>query len=417
MKIYVLTTAIFFYTTLVYSADDWNQLQVPIPQGKLLTRVHCVNANTTIVIGDSGTILRTSNNGANWSNTSFATTYTLNDIYFPDEMHGYIVGSYGLILRTTNAGVSWEKLTIASNDSAHSPNLLSVHFLDVNNGIAIGDAIVWQTNDGGNNWWCKHTVNGLIPTIYYMIRLIDIHTWLIGDTDGYFYKTTNDGNSWITYDSGVRSTDESAALYAFSFPEKNTIVAVGITGMCVRSVNAGETWSSPKQISTNTLYDVSFADSQNGTAVGDNGAIVVTSDGGQSWKSQTCNNKNLLFGVSCFGVNNAYASGANSTIVQKAVSGNTKVDEFSEMYASHNAIALYPNPSSQVLYCKLITKEIPSCIKFYDALGKIQLSYHFQNYASQCDIPVQLLPSGLYTAIVTNNNGAVVQSEYISVIH
>jgi photosystem II stability/assembly factor-like uncharacterized protein len=57
-------------------------------------------------VGDSGTILKTTNAGENWYNQISPTSERLNKVYFVDQNFGFAVGDNGTILRTTDGGVT-----------------------------------------------------------------------------------------------------------------------------------------------------------------------------------------------------------------------------------------------------------------------------------------------------------------------
>ena len=67
--------------------------------------VSFINANTGTAVGCSGTILRTTNGGTNWTSQTSGTTNCLCDVSFTDANNGTAVGDDGTILRTTNGGV------------------------------------------------------------------------------------------------------------------------------------------------------------------------------------------------------------------------------------------------------------------------------------------------------------------------
>src|SRR6266404_9696217 len=52
-------------------------------------------------VGESGTIVKTTDDGVVWLPLVSGTTNTLHDVYFFDLLHGVAVGDQGLILRTT----------------------------------------------------------------------------------------------------------------------------------------------------------------------------------------------------------------------------------------------------------------------------------------------------------------------------
>jgi hypothetical protein len=86
--------------------------QNPLPQGNPLQSVFFVDNNTGYTVGSAGTILKTTNGGANWASQSSGTTNTLFSVHFPlDAQTGYAVGEFGTILKTTDGGVWVEEET------------------------------------------------------------------------------------------------------------------------------------------------------------------------------------------------------------------------------------------------------------------------------------------------------------------
>src|SRR5947207_1642864 len=101
--LYVLTAGIGFAQGSADSGWFW---QNPLPQGNYLRPVSFTDANTGTVVGDSGTILRTTDGGATWKSQSSGTTNYLTGVSFTDANTGTVVGGNGTILRTTDGGAT-----------------------------------------------------------------------------------------------------------------------------------------------------------------------------------------------------------------------------------------------------------------------------------------------------------------------
>ena len=56
--------------------------QYPLPQGNDLSKVKMVSSTTGFVVGEYGTILKTTDGGTTWAIQSSGTTNNLNDIDF-----------------------------------------------------------------------------------------------------------------------------------------------------------------------------------------------------------------------------------------------------------------------------------------------------------------------------------------------
>src|SRR6266446_2088666 len=70
------------------SPDSLWHWQNPLPQGNNVRGVSFVDASTGTVVGEHGTIVRTTDGGNSWTIQSSATTQTLWAVSFVDGNHG-----------------------------------------------------------------------------------------------------------------------------------------------------------------------------------------------------------------------------------------------------------------------------------------------------------------------------------------
>ncbi len=116
-----------------------------IPTGNYINAIKSVNSfNSTeaIVCGNSGTILRTSDAGASWTEINSPTTENLISIEFSSPI-GVIVGEHGTILRSADGGNSWQTVS-----SGVSNNLKKVYQDPGSLWWAVGDNIILQSGSG-----------------------------------------------------------------------------------------------------------------------------------------------------------------------------------------------------------------------------------------------------------------------------
>src|SRR4030095_7493388 len=106
--------------------------QNPLPQGNNLRGASFVDANTGTVVGEYGTIVRTTDGGSSWTIQVSGTTQTLLAVFFTDVHNGTAVGEGGTILRTTNGGDLW-----VSQPSGTTLQFRGVLFRDTNKGTAV----------------------------------------------------------------------------------------------------------------------------------------------------------------------------------------------------------------------------------------------------------------------------------------
>ena len=280
---------------------------------------YMLDSGVAFVVGDAGTIIKTTDAGVTWSPLKSGTTNALYDVYFFDENQGVAVGERGRILRTTDGGAGWQRVTSGVTDT-----LRSISFSGVS-GISGGDSqtIVYST-DAGASWQISQSgffgggfpgAQMLSATVGFVGGQNSIFQSLLGvSTDGgaswafqpfYFEQNEGGGTDVFFFDqnTGVvsgtvfdgrgaiaRTTDAGVswstlffdqAIQGIDFPQPTSGFAAGWGGRISHSTDAGITWTDQTNGTAATLNDVSFAsDALRGIAVGD-GTIRWTANGGE----------------------------------------------------------------------------------------------------------------------------------------
>jgi photosystem II stability/assembly factor-like uncharacterized protein len=242
-----------------------------------------------------------------WSATNSPTnSYRFDDIYFLNADTGFAVNfAYtnidGYVARTYDGGNSWVKVWDSLNFS-----LRDIVFADELHGWVgtleqsgtLGDtAILYQTSDGGDTWSAVPNFPGPADAgICGMHRVTDSMVVGVGrySQPAGFYKTTDQGASW-TY-SNLDSL--AGGLVDVYFVNADTGFAVGSNGnyftgkgRVLMTVDGGDSWSiihtsaHPKEI----CWKISFPSRQVGyislEAFQNSGAqyMLKTTDGGLTW--------------------------------------------------------------------------------------------------------------------------------------
>ena len=129
--------------------------------------VDFVDQNTGWAVGPTR-LIHTEDGGASWNSQSHPAggSITLRDVEFVSPSIGWIVGEGGTILHTTDAGANWVPQV------AGTSNILNaVDFLDENNGWAVGESgTIIHTNDGGATW--QRQPSGTIQTLNDVVVVI-----------------------------------------------------------------------------------------------------------------------------------------------------------------------------------------------------------------------------------------------------
>ena len=347
-------TSLFILSVLLSSpaaAQDVWTVQKPHPGlDRDINDLHIFDAATAIVVGDSGTVLETSDSGQTWTQqaSGLADTVDLTAVFFLDNSTGWAAGTAGTIIKTSDGGHSWTALSSGSGETFYSLFFTSadtgwvggaetlarttdggatwstvmrtadfssrfldgrfavLHFTDSKTGMVAGFVketdlgpepyifrkILRRTTDGGSTWTAPSLIEqqqgcGFMVESITDVAFIDADTgWMVGQNLEF--------NAWLvakTSDGGATwnqiSCPEMTARTVFFWDENNGLIA-GDDGDMARSSDGGtkDSWQKMPAWTSERVQKVRFADSAHGWAVGWRGTILRSDDGGQSWAPQ-----------------------------------------------------------------------------------------------------------------------------------
>ncbi len=292
---------------LAVASVTWTQYQ---PTTSNLLGVDVVDANTVFAVGDSGTVVRTTNGGADLALVGTGTSGSLRDVAATSATIAVIVNSGGVAFDTTT-GTSW-----TSRYTGMRELLTEV----VRSGSTVYAASelgrVAKSTDGGASWASVST-SRTVDHIY-GIAMVDPGpgTVVIGGRGGNIQRTADDGASW-TWE--YTSTPNFAGVAAVDGTEA---FAVGDRGEIRRTTNAGATWAAQASPTNETLRGVALSGTAGDRliAVGDQGTVVTTTDGA-TWTSRSSGTSQRLRGVAIADGSYAWAVGDNGTILRSTSGG------------------------------------------------------------------------------------------------
>ncbi len=270
---------------------------------------------------------------AQWFIRNSGTTTNFKDVCFIDPYHLTIVGENGTIRRSTNAGFNW-----SSQQSGTTAHLQSADFLDVNFGIIVGsNGTILKTTDGGTNW--DPLLSGTTEVLY-CVSCFDYDNCIAAGTGGTILKTSDGGNTWTSIQSGTIKN-----LLGVSFTDANNVIIVGLQTI-LKSTNGGVDWISNTIGSNYLLRGISCVDSNNCFAVG-TGIILYTSDAGNSWENRTSGTTHNLSGVSYNNLNYCNSVGSIGTIIGTTNAGFDWM--FQPSWTTQNLLGVsFVNPDSGI---------------------------------------------------------------------
>ena len=392
-----------------------------------------------IIVGENGTILYSSNNGASWTRIHTGDHAYFRDIHFSDSRHGWAVGgsssgdNRGVVYSTTNGGDTWSEKVVPRNTW-----FMSVYFVDRMKGwICGGGGTILRTRDGGSTW---ESVSVDMTNFMGRVFFVDsLKGWIVGG-GGILLRTSDGGTNWHTSiiapvsfgsvfflnkDTGfavnyraeiyrtrdggltwfVAGSDSAGhGLYSIYFSDRIHGWTVGYGATILSTTDGGESWHRQNTgVSSYRIFnDVHFADSLKGWAVGYDGLLLHTTDGGRHWQDQTLSSRLSLYSVFASKENEVWIGGEHVAILKKhngetltSIPLTEKVD-VSDCFLGQN----YPNPFN---YETTVSFNLPRTanvsLKVYDITGQLVSNLvTSQLYAGSYAMkwPATDLPSGVY---------------------
>ena len=334
---YLFTFLILTYllSAKFYQADaQWKELNSDTNEN--LTGVAVIDSNIAIAVGDSGTILRTTDSGNSWQKIDLGITNNLNAITSGNPIYSVrnsvIIAGDNLILKSTDSGKNWEMINGFYNYTTISQGfttpLVSVFSPDSSIILGTYEGRIAYTFDNGQTWkdtllfehpiitadfktytafgygtdttvfaassfnfiegniveqkWDKHEIGNLVP--WQNINSGDLaynYQYLCG-TSGDFavepllFRKKQTDTLWTDLSDSLMNKILPNKIKNFRFG----LYVLGKYGKIMKSVDNGDTWNNLKTPVNTHLNDISFYNEDIGYAVGDSGTILYTNNGG-----------------------------------------------------------------------------------------------------------------------------------------
>ncbi len=313
-------------TESVMAKSNWRMARRAAETDKNLRALHFVDSMTGWAAGDAGAIYRTTDGGRSWKPLLSGVSANINFVYFLDWNHGWMIGDSTskddegetVLVSTINGGRTWMTQKI--------PNLLSVHFTDLQNGWAVGrNATLLHTTNGGVDWKPAEEVQAVVglpvESSNYNFGFRDVyfldpdHGWLIGNFYG--RAQSNIGGLFVTSDAGktwkrlpltletkyVSGRFTPGTINSVRFTDENTGTVTGEMKdgenrffFALHTRDGGKTWQQYRTSVRSTL-STQFLDPTNGwmaafapregsaEAVVYDTSLMRTDNGGLSWQT------------------------------------------------------------------------------------------------------------------------------------
>ena len=248
---------------------------------------------------------------AQWIKQTVNTTASFRGLSVVSEKVVWASGTGGTVIRTTDGGANWKVMAVPG---AEKLDFRDIEAFDANTAyilsIGNGDSSrIYKTTDGGETWTLQFK-NEDQKAFFDAIACWDKANCIAmsDPVDGHYLliSTANGGDKWerIVSNQMAAAIDGEAAFAAsgtclITQGKTNAfIVSGGKDSHIFRSTDRGKTWISAKSPiisgpSGAGIFSIAMSDSKNGVIVGGNyekpgdsgGTLGFTDDGGATWKS------------------------------------------------------------------------------------------------------------------------------------
>jgi len=273
------------------------------------------------------TVWKTNNGGRTWTGTGSTITVGAGVCWVSFVSRTTGMWGNGGLVRTTNAGASWQDTSRAGlgifNDASFATAKLG--WAACSNGTSESGGSIAATTDGGATWTSRLDLP--LPDGSGGFSRVSSPT----ETRSYVFKWGRQAGVWATANGGAtwvrRALPAIPGAYAgysdIDFPAGKTGWAVGDAGRIVKTVNAGATWKKQKSGVKGRLIAVDFVSTRVGYAVGEGGCVLRTSDGGAHWVKKTTGTRKDLTAVCFVSASRGWVVGDKSLRLRTTNGGRT----------------------------------------------------------------------------------------------
>ncbi len=264
-----------------------------------------------VAVGERGRIFRQADATAPWVAVKSPTESTLTRVHFLDAQNGLAVGHDQVILRTADAGKTWRQ--VFSDAAAETP-LFDVVMLDATRAFAIGAyGLFLETADGGATWSPRLILpEGEDRHLNAIARLAD-GTLIIAGEAGTILRSADAGTTW------QKVTSPYAGSYFGVQPLSGTQVMIyGMRGKLLRSDDDGTSFTEVTVPVATSLFGSSVAADGRILVAGQSGELLVSRDGAQTFTNTKVEGRPMLSsvlpsatGADAFGEKGLHAAATN----------------------------------------------------------------------------------------------------------
>ncbi len=342
---------------IAFSGISQSWYQVPVPTAARLNAIDFASDNVGYIVGDSATILKTTDGGVNW--TKLNATFNgisfgnaeISDVQFISETTGYLIlngGTYGTA-KTTDGGLTWATVP---NNTTNQCFPVSVYAF-AEDDLMIGGSDCFQgatiTQYQAPDWTVKTVNYETFDTNHEVVEFdFEGSLGLAAVRNEYILRSTDYGQTWDSIHVALAS---GSVLTSVIIASNDTIYAGydangGGFGILM-SVDNGLTWAQDGNSATfyyPVYYDL--CEANNGYLYAGArpsnlpGGLILTKSDQMFWWADPVDEP--IYAMDSYGSNVTFGVGANGYVVINQPLATIGMDEIS---MGELQLSLTPNPS------------------------------------------------------------------------
>ena len=245
--------------------------------GNNLRKIKFATSNIGWIIGETGTILKTTDGGNTWLNQYYFGNDDIIDLSVVDSNNLYLVTATNELYLSSDGGNKWYLKSFF-----WSGGCSAISFININEGWASIGNNIQHTTDGGINWSSQFN----FPNEYISaIKMESNGKGIAVSTFGTLFHSSDYGQNWSV---DANHTGNFNAMDVNTF--YSTALAIN-NNTLYKSTDNGATWNDPVttpaefSLSTPTSIKIIYATVYLATTV--DGQVLFTSDGGTTWNSNS----------------------------------------------------------------------------------------------------------------------------------
>ena len=380
-----------------------------------LNDVYCLTENLVVIVGNGGTILKTTDGGANWISKTSGTTSDLREVQFVNSNIGYAVGSGGVLLKTTDGGEIWNAITTGFTTNLYGLSCVNetIVFISGDNGL------IKKTTDGGVTF-----TDQSIPSVYpfVTIQFLNEQVGYASSYDPPPYGNTNSNTKFIkTTDGGITWNlvpNQNISSFYFlteniGFLRDNNGVSKTIDGGLNQEYigNSGQTTVAIFSSNENVVWNVENTFTLCNCSIFCINKIDLTlapelQQVSNCYSDTTGDSPfmSIHFGSETKG----YAVGLWGKILKNSTGLMDNVFATTE-FNKENFVKMYPNPATNQITISFKEKQsTPFSIEITDFVGKKIISKSFENQ-NDTTLPIESFSKGIYFVKISTKKGESIQ--------